>query len=184
MKKFLGILFCFVVLVSGCNKEEDKTSSKEMQSSKFKTLVKFNSVDLTGVPVDESIFKNADVTLVNIWATWCGPCMRELPELGEIAKKYEPEGYQVIGLIHDVSTNDMENAEYALEILADAGCEYTVIANSDSLGPIFNDVVAYPTTFFVDQKGAIIGVEYTGAMTGPEFEKAFQNAIDTQAGKN
>ena len=48
----------------------------------------FTAQDLDGNPVDESIFQGYDVTMINLWGTFCGPCLQEMPDLGELADEY------------------------------------------------------------------------------------------------
>ena len=63
--------------------------------------------------IDGGTFRLADqqgkVTLINLWATWCGPCRNEMPELVKLEEKYKNQGFQVIGL--DVDPEPLEMIE-------------------------------------------------------------------------
>mgnify|MGYP000885189012 CR=1 FL=1 len=63
---------------------------------------KFSTDDIDGNHVDESIFSEARLTMVNIWATWCGPCIAEIPHIGELAKdEFADMNIQVMGIVSD-----------------------------------------------------------------------------------
>lgn len=123
----------------------------------------FTAKDLDGNTVTEEIFGEKDLTVVNIWGTFCPPCIAEMPELGEWADSM-PDNVQIIGLIIDISGDeDTKHHDLAVTITEKAGVQYTnVIANSD-----FNDVlkwvVGVPTTLFVDKEGMIVGSPVVGA---------------------
>ena len=61
----------------------------------------FESETLDGEKVTEEIFQQADLTMVNIWATFCGPCIQEMPDLAQLSEEYQDKGVQIIGLIGD-----------------------------------------------------------------------------------
>lgn len=183
MKKFVFVLSIatFAVLFFGCTKKEP-TNDTEAPAGKFGTPMKFTTTDLNGNAVSSDIFKNADVTMVNIWTTWCGPCKRELPEIGNIARKYAEQGYQVIGFVHDV-TPESDNIDLAREIVNEAHCEYPILMDDPSMQSIFTDISAFPTTLFIDKTGNLIGQEHIGAMDEASFDACFQKAIQQVSGK-
>ncbi|MEL3908448.1 MAG: TlpA disulfide reductase family protein [Treponemataceae bacterium] len=176
-------LFCifasFVLLfMFSCNKENEKV---EVGEAKFGTPMNFTSTDLDGNTVTNEIFKKADLTLINIWATWCGPCKAELPGLAKIAEKYSAQGYQVIGFVQDVTGE--ENVDIAKSILADAGVKFTVVKNDPSMDAIYADLEAFPTTLFVDKDGNLVGTEHIGFADEAGFDALFQKAIETLKNK-
>ena len=63
-----------------------------------KPFGEFEVTDLDGKKVDKSIFQEADVTMVNVWATFCNPCLEEMPYLAELSKEYDSKNVQIIGL--------------------------------------------------------------------------------------
>ena len=112
----------------------------------------FTAQDLDGNPVDESIFQGYDVTMINLWGTFCGPCLQEMPDLGELADEYGDKGVQIVGICTDAVNSDGE-------VLADVVETPT--------GEIFTDLLprvsAVPTTIFVDESGRQIGLADMGA---------------------
>ena len=67
--------------------------------------------DINGEEYTEEIFEDADLTLVNIFATWCGPCISEVPELQKLSEEMEDEGVQVIGIVMDTGSTEEKDEE-------------------------------------------------------------------------
>ena len=123
--------------------------------------ISFKTTDLAGNPVEsEKLFSESKVTMINCWATWCSPCKRELPELGEMAKAYESEGVRIIGLCMDADSDEV--AADAEELLRDTGAEYLNLRCTEEIETLFR-LRAYPTTFFVDSEGKILAPQIEGA---------------------
>ena len=147
---------------SGASESADAvdTQAQETDASSFPA---FTATDLDGNTVTESIFTEKDLTVLNIWGTFCGPCIGEMPELGKWAKEM-PDNVQIVGLIIDINgEEDTEHRDLAIEITEKAGTEFTnLIANMD-FAPILKDVVGVPTTLFIDKDGNIVGDPIVGA---------------------
>lgn len=131
----------------------------------------FTTKDLDGNTVTESIFGEKDLTVINIWGTFCTPCVGEMPELGEWAKEM-PENVQIVGLISDIlGEEDTEHRDLAIAITEKAGADFVqIIVNSD-FDSIMKWVTGVPTTLFVDRKGNLVGEPIIGANV--EGYKAF-----------
>jgi len=130
-------------------------------------LPAFSTADLNGSPVDSSILAGKDVTVVNVWATWCNPCVSEMPELQAWSASM-PENVQLIGLCADLSTlEDAETLETAKMICEATGVTYPCLVVNEDFAGLLSTVVGFPTTFFVDSQGnfiadPIIGVNVEG----------------------
>lgn len=121
----------------------------------------FESETLDGEKVTEEIFQQADLTMVNIWATFCGPCIQEMPDLAQLSEEYQDKGVQIIGLIGDVGEAGNETAAVIIE---ETGADYTHIVASPGLQlGILNRISAYPTTVFVNKEGEFVDKAYAGA---------------------
>lgn len=116
----------------------------------------FSTTDLEGNTLDQSILADYDLTMVNVWATFCGPCINEMPDLGELAAEYADKGVQIIGLVSDTMDSDGtisdSQVETAKEIVAETGADYRHLLPSDDLLGILSQIYAVPTTFFVDSE--------------------------------
>lgn len=121
----------------------------------------FEAEDLRGTkPVTEAIFKKADVTLVNFWATWCGPCRDELPDLAQLSELSEGR-VQVVSVLLDSladaeGTQDEEAIEMAHILLDDAKAEFPTLVPDAWLMTLSSIVYAVPTTFVVDSNGVLL----------------------------
>ncbi len=125
-------------------------------------LSNFESWDLYGNTVTNQVFKGKKLTMVNIWATYCSPCINEMPGIGEIHREYASKGFQVVGIITDLY--DQQAYYTAEEIILATKATYTHMALSEDLLPAVNSLSsAVPTTIFVDENGVQVGEVYIGA---------------------
>lgn len=145
--------------------------------------IKFDTVDLDGKQVTSDIFKDYDVTMVNIWATWCGWCVKEMPDIAKVYEAFKDKNCNVIGLTGDVSPDKQEMLGKAKEIAQKAGCRYTLLQKNETLNPIFKYVSFWPMTFFVDKKGNVIAESRDDILAGSwdldTFTQAMNKALDT-----
>jgi thiol-disulfide isomerase/thioredoxin len=126
------------------------------------SLESFTAEDMDGNEVTESIFADYDITMVNIWTTWCSYCIEEMPYLQELYTQL-PENANLITVCGDALTEP----DLAREILTDSGAEFTTIAANDEVESVFlNYVTGFPTTVFLDSKGKPVGETITGAPRG------------------
>lgn len=146
------ILIISVCSLMSCNNATKATSKK----------ISFNTVDLNGNTVTEDIFKNKDFTILNIWGTYCSPCINEMPELGTWNKEL-PDNVQLIGIVIDVDAESKYNKETADEIVNTTGADYTHLLYNESLSSLLENVMAIPTTMFIDKEGNVLGDAIVGA---------------------
>ena len=144
-------------------------------------LASFSTTDLEGNAVDQSILEGYDLTLVNVWATYCTPCLNEMPDLGTLAADYEEKGVQVLGLVSDVLNSDGSiddgQVELAQEIVAETGADYRHLLPSADLYGLLGQIYAVPTTFFVDSEGTQVGYAYVTAMSYDQFAEVIDAAL-------
>lgn len=108
--------------------------------------VDFSLKDTKGNTIDNSVFGNNYLTMINFWEPWCGPCVRELPDIEKLYKNYRDKGFNVIGIYSTVDN--------AAQRIKDAGLTYTLINDSSLYWQYGNGYVPY--TIFVDGYGSII----------------------------
>lgn len=120
----------------------------------------FTTVAINGdhATYDNSMFAGAELTMINIWATNCGPCIQELPHIQNLAEAYESRGVQIVTALGDSEQSGMIN--YALSIINRLGFNLPVLRNTASFSAQF-PAAAYPTTYFVDRNGNIVKVVTT-----------------------
>ncbi len=122
-------------------------------------LASFETDTLDGQTVDQTIFEDYEITMVNVWATWCGPCINEMPDLAMLHRDMLPENANMITILTDVP----DGIEAAKEIVASSDGEFITLFANDSLNGLLSTVSAIPTTVMVDSKGNIVGSPIVGA---------------------
>jgi len=90
------------------------------------------------------------VLALNFWATWCGPCKREMPALSDLQKRYADKGVQIIGVAMD-SDNDQELAGF----MAARPVSYPIASGDDALGDRMGGVNVVPTTVIIGRDGVV-----------------------------
>ena len=160
---------------SGCSKKETAVEI-EIGNNVFGH---FETTDMAGNPVNEEIFNNHKLTMINIWATFCGPCIEEMPYLAQLQKEYGSD-IQIIGIIVDAADKNGNilpgNKAEAAAIIEVTGANYLHLLPSKTLNQAYlNNVQAVPETIFVDQNGNKVGTSYLGAKSKTQWK----NIIDT-----
>ena len=133
----------------------------------------FSARTIEGETITEEIFKKADLTMLNVWGTFCPPCLREMPELGKLAAELADEGVQIIGLVCDWTdksgNGDKDQIEKASRLVQQTGAYYLHLLLDDSLQRYLGNIFAVPQTYFVDKNGAILAA-VTGARSGRQWK--------------
>lgn len=138
-------------------------------------LSSFFATEIFGETVDETVLENCRLTMVNIWGTFCEPCIDEMPDLGKLSMEYQDQDFQIIGLVIDVLDYDgsinQSQLEAAKEIVLRTEADYLHILPSGDLYALLGEVTAVPTTFFVDSAGNQVGEVYVGSRTKEEWKE-------------
>ncbi len=106
-----------------------------------------------------------DVLLINFWATWCGPCRQEIPDLAKLSTKYKGRGLRVIGLAVDSGSPDEIKPH-----VSDLGINYPVYLADDVVDRFPNTGVGLPTTLIANRSGLIVE-QFIGARSYEDFER-------------
>lgn len=125
--------------------------------------VDFATTDVYGEAVGPEIFTENKVTVVNVWGTYCGPCIDEMPDLQNwyAVEQSKETGVMIVGIPYDV---DASNADEAIDIMRDTGVTYPNLIVDDGLYEMFiKDISVVPTTYIVDSNGNIIAGPIEGA---------------------
>lgn len=181
LRLWLALSVVWAMALVGCGgggseKTADKSSAPETESSRSpeasQAQMDFTGVDIEGKEISGNIFSESRLTMVNVWATYCNPCLSEMPGLGELAKAYDPEEFQIIGIISDVQEGDEQEAvDLAAGLIEQTGADYPhLLLNESIYGALLTDVSAVPTTFFVDADGVVLDT-VVGAMEKSAWEE-------------
>lgn len=159
---------------------EDAASTSE-QPSAAGILSQFSAQDLEGNSFDQTMLQDHTLTMVNVWATFCTPCINEMPDLGTLAQEYQDQGVQIVGLVSDVLTMDgsldQDQMELAREIVASTSADYTHLVPSEDLYFLLGQISSVPTTFFVDENGAQVGGTYVGSKDKEQWQEIIDQLL-------
>lgn len=146
--KYAIVLVTGIALLSGLHLFPS-ASAQTRNPAAYRTAPDFSRIDLDHRKVSLAAYRGK-VVLLNFWATWCAPCLTEVPRFAEWQKKYGgPRGLQVVG----VSMDDDEppvRTFYQKNRL-----NYPVVMGDENLGELYGGVLGLPVTFLIDRDGKI-----------------------------
>ncbi len=121
--------------------------------------------DLRGRTLRLSDYKGR-VLLINFWATWCAPCLVEMPDLVKLQKEYESRGLQIIGVNCPPTTRkSVKGVARKLKI------NYPILFGTDKVSDAYYATSVLPTTIIVDRDGKIRG-RILGILAPEEFDRS------------
>lgn len=103
------------------------------------------------------------VVLLNFWATWCGPCREEMPQLNKLFEKYKPLGFTLLGVNVD------EDSRNAAGVAAQLGVKFPVLLDSDKRVSKLYQLSTMPSTVMIDRDGRVRFLT-RGYKSGTELE--------------
>jgi thiol-disulfide isomerase/thioredoxin len=190
MKYAAIVLSClFILAAAGCGKKKDSTSLQKTSDSISATgasknvssivsvvardngkVPLFSWTDENGKKITIDEFASGGGVLVNFWATWCGPCRKEIPDLVSLDEAYRSQGVKVLGISVDRDGDVMATVS---EYVNGAGIKYPIVIDNGDLEKAFGGIRGIPTTFLVDKNGMI-----TKRMIGLQSRAIFSQAMD------
>ena len=143
------------------------------------TVVSFETTDLDGNPVrSEDIFKDHEVTMVNLWATWCHNCIGEMTELGEMAERLAEKNVALVGICTDAD----EELDACREILKEHNVNYLNLMPVEGLDDLLAWDGALPTSYFFDSNGTLLCLGFRGApQTMDPYEEIINGLLGGEA---
>lgn len=146
------------------------------------TVGKFETKGIDGETYTEDVFGKYDLTLVNIFTTWCSPCVNEIPELEKLYEEMKDKGVGVVGVVLDTVDDNGAQDEEAVqkaEILQEkTKASYPfLIPDTTMMNGRLNGITAFPETFFVDKDGNIVGETYSGSHSLDEWKEIVEKEL-------
>ncbi|MBP3824212.1 MAG: TlpA family protein disulfide reductase [Butyrivibrio sp.] len=127
--------------------------------------------------------KGNKLTMINFWGTFCGPCISEMPELGEIERNYKDKGFEIVGLTTDVAdlqgNYDESVIDDARSIIEDTGITYPVLVAPAQL-MVDIGLQYVPTSYFLDSEGNVLGSAEIGSKSGEEWEEVINGYLSQE----
>lgn len=184
MKSRILIILLAGMLLTGCGQDKateslvETTTSTESQSTETKEpyIVSFDAPTLDGETITSDCFGESRLTMLNVWATYCNPCLNEMPDLGALAAEYDSADFQIIGIVSDLSVYSEEDtiAEAADLVEQTGATTYPHLLLSQSLyDNLVGAIDSVPTTFFVNQDGELLGY-----IVGAQSKDTWEGIID------
>lgn len=136
MKKVITFTLLFLTLSIGHLEAAEQASPAPDFTLKSMTGENVRLKELSG-----------QVVLVNFWASWCGPCRKEMPLLDKLHTKYSAMGFTVLGV------NVEEKNQAAIDFISEMGVSFPILLDSENNVSKQYDVEAMPTTVIIDRKG-------------------------------
>ena len=165
---------------SGSAAETSETNSSEAAQSDPDAVPApdFTLIDQYGNEHTLSDYKGKTVFL-NFWATWCGPCRSEMPEIQELYEKYgENEDELVVLGVATPNLGREGSAEDIAKFLKDQGYTFPTVMDDTGFISAMYGISAYPTTFMIDVNGNVYGY-VASALTGDIMESIVQQTMDS-----
>ena len=148
----------------------------------------FSLQDITGNTFTDQIFQEYELTMVNVFTTWCSPCINEIPDLEKLHVQMADKNVNIIGIVLDALGEDGKVSEEAVEkarLLAErTGATYPfLIPDADGLNGRLNGIEAVPETFFVDQNGNLTGESYLGSHSLEDWQEIVEKELARSKGE-
>jgi cytochrome c biogenesis protein CcmG/thiol:disulfide interchange protein DsbE len=189
--KRLAVFLVLFAFIASCSRHEQQTHADSKSAQKTETasaatsapepqqgievgskIPAYEAVLLDGTKFD--LAKTRDhVVLVNVWATWCGPCRYETPELVALHQKYQARGFEVVGVSVDES-----GTESVKSFVAENKVTYPIVLDPDGKITTLFDTTVLPTSVLVDRQGRILWKKFGAIDPGDkELSQAIEKAL-------
>jgi peroxiredoxin len=125
--------------------------------------------DQNNLPVKLADYKGK-VVLVNFWATWCGPCKSEIPDMVKLYSQYKDKGLVVLGISIDDSPEQLQT------FMREFKMNYPVVQMRPEVEDAWGPFYGYPTSFIVARDGSIC-TKHIGPATHDQFEAEIKSLL-------
>jgi cytochrome c biogenesis protein CcmG, thiol:disulfide interchange protein DsbE len=191
MRKTLLAVTALALVFGGCRKHETAQPAQPTASAKTETqatrspLTPATATDsavgstmpaykaelLDGKPFDIAA-ERGNVVFLNLWATWCGPCRQEIPELQKLHNEYAEQGFKVVGVSLDES-----GKETVQQFVTENSMTYPIALDPEGkLANVFQ-TTGIPTSVLIDRSGKIVWKKYGLITIDDELMSALKKAL-------
>lgn len=188
----LSGIWCFTI-ISGCGGKAESGTNESLENAPAvdaaeesgedgTNIGEFSMQDITGETYTQEMFAEYDLTLVNVFTTWCTPCINEIPDLQILSEEVAEKGVNVVGIALDCvdgsGSADKDTVEKAKMLAEYTGASYPfLIPDGSFLNGRLANISAVPETFFVDKEGNIVGETYSGSRSLEEWKKIVETEL-------
>lgn len=165
MKKLL-ILLLACLLIAGCAAGIETPAAEETSAPVTEGYAGpvFTAETVSGETLDDGYIRGNKLTMLNFWATWCPPCVAEMPELSRLHTDYADKGFGIIGMMVE------EDAEGAKALIAESGIAYPLMLYPEAYSEMVAGMQYVPTTIFLDASGNQVGEAQVGSKSYEDWK--------------
>lgn len=169
------------------DREEAGTSGEDASETPEEkepvSLGEFSMEDIYGETYTQEMFADYRLTMVNVFATWCSPCINEIPDLETLKNEMADREVNLVGIVMDAADGeggaDPEALEKAKTLAERLGVTYPfLVPDAGYLNGLLLGVRGVPTTFFVDQEGNLIGEVYVGGHSLEDWRSIVETELE------
>ena len=164
-----SFLVLALVAALGCQEPVSESESSEPPRNNAAPDLVLSKIDGSGTV---SLAENqGKVVLVDLWATWCVPCIAELPHLQELSETFGEDDFLMLGIVLESGRR-----EDVMEFVAEQNVTYTQVMGEQDTSEAFGPFLAYPTKYLIDRRGNVVK-RYIGNV-GKELSDDVQTLIE------
>lgn len=169
------IIVCFMLLaVAGCKQAEPENRSGLYPAlGERMKMAPFEEVSLTDNKIHNSKEYEGKVLLVTFFATWCPPCVQEIPTLIDLQNKFKEKGFSVLAF-----SVDEGEADILVNFINKYRINYPVFLENPDVTRSFGGVTGIPVTFIVNTKGEIVK-KYLGYVSPDHLEDEVKDTLSS-----
>ncbi len=143
-------------------------------SPKVTTAPDFTLKDPAGKDFNFASQTKDKVVILDFWATWCPPCVKEIPSYIKLARKYKDKGVLIVGVA-------LDDAAHVRDFAEKARINYPLVIGNEQVTVTYGGIRGIPTTFLIDRQGRIVN-KYIGYTDEATFSQEVENLL-AQKGK-
>lgn len=173
----IGLLFATALLLFGCTSRPGGPAADNTPVAKG-PAPDFDLENVAGGTTKSAEFKGK-VSVIDFWATWCEPCISEIPKFNKMAEEFQGKDVQIVGITVESPYNDIKPK------VKETGMKYTVLVGNDKVVDGFGGLIGFPTTFIVTKDWKIYK-KYMGALTDKDarIKKDIEKLLADESANN
>jgi len=166
-------LALLLALLAGCGNGCGTVSTRGSSDQEGTAAPGFELASVDGSVISFDEVRGNQATLIDFWATWCAPCIREMPQLQAIYNKYRHKGFAVVGIACD------SDEEKVPEVVKERGVSYVNLIGNEEVTAAYK-VQGYPTLFLLDAEGRIVE-RFDGAISAARLDGYIRDALEASS---